>query len=238
MLRGLTFPASGDAGDIYGPTTAKGSGYLDQGTGALIGWQINGPCARVEEWVYLLLTGKGAAVWGLILGMMVLAVPGLAVTGTLQWTIGRRGRRCLRGMVSAGRADAIILAGTEGGTTWGFAAALARGVQAAGHSVHLTPLSACAPSNYRSARQIVVMTATRGNGSAQSSAKGALDQLGAVAPLPSVPLTVLGFGDRIFPDFCAFATAFGDGAHTLGWARLLPTGLIGRRSTQAFARWR
>ena len=53
-------------------------------------------------------------------------------------------------------------------------------------------------------RQIVVMTATWGDGAAPSSAKGALDKLSN----PTVPMTVLGFGDSSFTHFCAFAETF------------------------------
>jgi sulfite reductase (NADPH) flavoprotein alpha-component len=134
-------------------------------------------------------------------------------------------------------AETVILVGSEGGTTWGFAAALARALQGLGQSVHLAPLSTFAPQGYRHARRIVVMTATWGDGDAPSSAKGALQRVATAVPLKGVPLVVLGFGDRSFPAFCAHAEAMAAAAEAAGWAMPLPLDRIDRQSPQAFARW-
>jgi sulfite reductase (NADPH) flavoprotein alpha-component len=234
-LRDLTFPAPGDPSDVYTLTTAQGEGYVDQGNGALLNWATPGPWTKAWEWVYLLHTGQGAAVWGLILGLMVLSVPALAITGVASWVKSRRGRPRLHGMALAARAETVVLVGSEGGSTWGFAKTLAQGLQAAGQSVHLAPLSGFAPQRYTSARQIVVMAATWGDGAAPATARGALGLLATAKP--TVPLAVLGFGDSSFPAFCAFAQDFATAAQENGWPLLLPTGLIDRQSPQEFARW-
>lgn len=234
-LRSLTFPMTGDPTDVYTLTTAHGEGFLDQGNGAMLAWAVPGPWTKVWEWVYLLHTGQGAALWGLILGLVVLSVPFLAVTGTLSWINGRKGRPRLKGMVSAGRAETVVLVGSEGGSTWGFAPTLAKELQAAGQSVHVAPLSGFAPLKYTSASRIVVMTATWGEGTAPTSARDALELLEAATP--TVPLAVLGFGDRSFPAFCAFAHDFENAAREKGWQILLPLDEVDRQSPQDFARW-
>jgi sulfite reductase (NADPH) flavoprotein alpha-component len=48
---------------------------------------------------------------------------------------------------------------------------------------------------------------------------------------------VLGFGDRSFPAFCAFAAAVAEAARAKGWPMLLPFDTIDRQSAQDFARW-
>ena len=234
-LRSLTFPMTGDPTDVYTLSTAHGEGFIDQGNGAMLAWAVPGPWTKVWEWIYLLHTGQGAALWGLILGLVVLSVPFLAVTGTLSWMNGRKGRPRLQGMVSAGRAETVVLVGTEGGSTWGFAATLAKELQAAGQSVHVAPLSGFAPLKYTAARQIIVMAATWGDGAAPTSARGALDLLASATP--TVPLAVLGFGDRSFPAFCAFAHDFENAARENGWQILLPMDEVDRQSPQDFARW-
>lgn len=234
-LRDLTFPMSGDASDVFTLTTAHGEGYIDQGNGALLDWATPGPWTQVWEWIYLLHTGQGAALWGLVLGLIVVSLPVLAVTGTLSWYNARRGRPRLRGMVSARRADTVVLVGSEGGSTWGFAATLAKELQAAGQSVNVAKLTDFAPQRYQTARQIIVMTATWGDGAAPSSAKGVLENIAHM--LPTVPLAVLGFGDRSFPAFCAFAEDFEKAAVKSGWSLLLPMDQVDRQSPQDFARW-
>lgn len=228
-LRDLTFPA--DATDVYTLTTGAGMGYIDQGTGAALSFAAPGPWARVYEWIYLLHTGQGASLWGLILGLIVLSVPVLAVTGVLSWAKGRG--HGFRGAVPANVAQIVILVGSEGGTTWGFAATLARALVAVGQSVHVAALSSFAPERYSKARQIVVMTATWGDGAAPTSAKGALEKLST----PTVPMTILGFGDSSFAQFCAYANTFDQEARAKGWTMLMPTDQINRQSPQDFNRW-
>lgn len=230
-LRDLTFPA--DTSDVYTLTTGAGMSYIDQGTGAILAFDAPGPWTRINEWVYLLHTGQGAAVWGLILGVLVLSVPVLAVTGTISWAKGRRAP--LRGMAKASQAQTIVLVGSEGGTTWGFATTFARALQAAGQSVHLAPLSSFAPQTYGAARQIVVMSATWGQGTAPISAKGALARLATATP--SVPLAVLGFGDNTFAQFCGYAVDFERIARDKGWQILLPMDQVNRQSAPDFNRW-
>ncbi|GAB1479939.1 PepSY domain-containing protein [Paracoccaceae bacterium] len=236
-LRDLTFPYAGDATDVFTLTTGTGTGYIDQGTGEMLAWQSPGPWTVVGEWIYLLHTGEGAALWGLILGLAALTLPVLAVTGGLIWWRNRKSRPRLARMVAASAAETVILVGSEGGTTWGFAAALARALQDHGQGVHLAALSTFAPLTYRQAKRIVVMTATWGDGDAPTSAKGALEQMAANAPLKGVPLVVLGFGDRSFPAFCAYAEALETAAKAAGWAMPMPLDRIDRQSPQAFARW-
>ncbi len=223
-LHDLTFPYADDATDVFTVTTDAGSGYVDQGTGALLVWAAPGPWARIGDWVYLLHTGDGAALWGLILGLLTLAVPVLSVTGALIWWRRPRHPAALSGMASAGSARTVILVASEGGTTWGFAAALGRALQAAGQSVHLAPLSAFAPALYAQAERIIVMAATWGDGDAPASALGMAERLAASAPLRAVPLVVLGFGDQSFPAFCAFAERLDVAARQAGWANLLAAG--------------
>jgi sulfite reductase (NADPH) flavoprotein alpha-component len=236
-LRDLTFPYAGDAADVFTLTTAAGTGYVDQGTGEVLVWQAPGPWTVAGEWIYLLHTGEGAALWGLILGLAALTAPVLSVTGGLIWWRNRKSRPRLRGIKAASLAETVILVGSEGGSTWGFATALARALQEHGQDVHLTALSAFAPLTYKRAQRIVVLTATWGDGDAPSSAKGALERLAKAAPLAGVPLTVLGFGDRSFPAFCAFAEALETAAKSAGWFMPMALDRIDRQSPQAFARW-
>jgi sulfite reductase (NADPH) flavoprotein alpha-component len=144
-LRELTFPYPGDATDVFTLKTDRGTGYLDQGTGALLAWADLTGWERVSETIYMLHTGQGAATLGLVLGIMALGVPAMGATGVLVWLAGRRGRQHIRGNQPAGRAETILLVGSEGGSTWGFAATLHAALAQAGQSVHVGPMSGFAP---------------------------------------------------------------------------------------------
>ena len=236
-LRELSFPYPGDASDVFTLKTDRGTGYLDQGSGALLAWADLTGWERISETIYMLHTGQGAATLGLVLGLMALGVPAMGATGVLVWLAGRRGRPRIRGNQPAGRAETILLVGSEGGSTWGFVATLHAALTEAGQSVHVGPMSGFAPERYTRAERIIVLAATYGNGAAPASAKGFLDRLSAADRAPDLPLAVLGFGDRSFPAYCAFAEAVAAAAEAKGWAELLPLDTVDRQSPQDFARW-
>ncbi|MFC2967122.1 PepSY domain-containing protein [Acidimangrovimonas pyrenivorans] len=236
-LRELAFPYPGDATDVFTLKTDAGTGYLDQGSGALLVWAGNGPWQRLTETIYRLHTGQGAWPLGLLLGLMALGAPVMAGTGALLWLQGRRGRPRIRGNVAAGQADTVVLVGSEGGTTWGFAATLHAALTAQGHKVHTTAMARFAPARYGRAERIVVLTASYGDGAAPASATGFLDRLAALPRAPEARLAVLGFGDRQFPDFCGYARQVAEAAAARGWAPLIPYDTVDRQSPQDFARW-
>ena len=236
-LRELTFPYPGDTTDVFTLKTEAGTGTLDQGTGDLLAWGDLTAWEHVSETIYMLHTGQGAATLGLVLGMMAMGVPALGVTGALTWLAGRRGRPRIRANRPAGRAETILLVGSEGGSTWGFAATLHAALTEAGQSVHTAPMSAFAPDRYKAARRIILLAATYGDGAAPASARGFLDRLNALDRAPDAPLAVLGFGDRSFPAYCAYAREVADAARAKGWDALLPLDTVDRQSPQDFARW-
>jgi len=236
-LRDLSFPAAGDPQDVFTLRTTQGMGYVDAGTGTLLAWQQLSLSQRVSDTMEMLHTGQGAAVLGLILGVMALGVPVLSVTGVLVWLAGWRTRPKLRGNAPAAQADTVVLVGSEGGSTWGFATTLAEALRRAGQSVHIAPMSGFAPARYRQAQRYLILAATYGEGDAPASAQDFLARLQALDAPPTAPVAVLGFGDRSFPAFCAFASAVTDAAHAKGWPTLLPFDTIDRQSLQDFARW-
>ncbi|MBN9451370.1 MAG: PepSY domain-containing protein [Bosea sp.] len=236
-LRSLSFPDPADAADVFTLKTDRGMGDLDQGTGALLTWSEPSAWQRVSATVYMLHTGRGAAALGLILGLMALGVPAMAGTGFVLWFAGWPARPRIRSNVVAGRAETILLVGSEGGSTWGFAATLHAALSASGQTVHAAPMSTFEPARYRQARRVLILAATYGNGDAPASARGFLDRLKSLPGAPPAALAVLGFGDSSFPGYCAFAQAVSGAAETAGWHMLVPFMTVNRQSPQDFARW-
>ena len=236
-LRELNFPYAGDATDVFTLKTDSGIGYLDQGTGATLGWSRLSAWSRVSETIYMLHTGQGAALLGLFLGLTALTVPVMGATGLLIWLAGLSGRPRIRDNAAPGGAETVILVGSEGGITWGFAATLHLALTRAGQRVHTAPMSSFDPGRFSGADRYVVLAATYGNGDAPASAKGFLDRVAGLSAAPAARLAVLGFGDRSFPAFCAYARAVATAAEGRGWPLLLPFETVDRQSPQEFARW-
>ena len=236
-LRELSFPYPGDATDVFTLRTKQGMGYIDQGTGTLLVWASLTSGEKFAETIYMLHTGQGASVLGVLLGLMTLGVPAMGITGIFIWLAGRRNRPRLKHNQPAGRAKTILLVGSEGGTTWGFAASLHATLTKVGQKVHTAAMSDFAPQKYTHAKRIIILAATYGNGDAPASAKHFLKRLTQLDKAPDIPLTVLGFGDRSFPAYCAFAKTVAHAAQAKGWSMFLPFDTINRQSPQDFARW-
>src|SRR5690606_31954531 len=149
-------------------------------------------------------TGEGLWWLGLILGLAALTVPVMAATGPIIWWKRRQSKPKIAANRGPNAADSVILVGSEGNTTWGFARTLHDSLTQAGHRVHTAPMNQLAP-HYRSAQRLFILTATYGDGDAPASASRFLARLEKIVETPELPVAVLGFGDRQYPQFCGFA---------------------------------
>lgn len=234
-LKSLNFPADGDATDVFTLKTDRGQGYIDQGNGALLGWSDANWVDTVSDTVTMLHTGQGMAWLGLLLGLSALGVPVLGWTGLKVWLDSRRDRKLAS--VPAGEADTIILVGSEGGTTWGFAETLRSTLTEQGLAVHVAAMSAFAPDRWTKAKRLLLLAASYGDGEAPASAAGFLERFIDAPVHPGLSLAVLGFGERSFPAYCGFAAQIARTAEQKGWAMLTPFETVDRQSPQDFARW-
>ncbi|WP_018262090.1 PepSY domain-containing protein [Methylobacterium sp. WSM2598] len=233
-LDALTFPDPADPADVYVLRSSAGEASIDPATGRVLAFAPTTTLDRASRLVAALHTGRGAWALGLVLGLCAASTPVLAGTGLAIWLRRRsaRGRRPANLPLRA--ADTVILVGSEGNTTWGFAACLHDALTRAGHRVHTAPMNALSPA-HGAADRLLILAATAGDGAAPASASRFMDRLAAVAGSP--PVAVLGFGDRTFPHFCGFAREVADALDRKGWPRLMPPAWIDRQSAQGFAQW-
>lgn len=233
-LRELVFPAAGDPTDIFTITTSTGEGHVDQSTGAFLSFTANTFWQQLYETIYMLHTGQGLWWFGLLLGAAALAVPALAVTGVVIWAARRRQAVRLTANASWRTADTVILYGSESNATLSFAASVHDALTASGHAVHTAPMNSLRV--YPRAKRLLVLTSTYGNGSAPASAHrflGRLDRLGTRLPT----YAVLGFGDRSFARYCAYAERVDAALAAHGAQPLLMFTAVDKQSEQAFAAW-
>jgi sulfite reductase (NADPH) flavoprotein alpha-component len=233
-LRRLNFPAADDPQDTWKLTTAAGRGWVDRGSGRTLAWQPASTAQRLHDWATLLHTGEGAWPWALVLGLAAASIPLFWGTGLMLWWHTRSRTPRFGDNSALAQADMLIFVASENGSTWGFAQALHKALVRAGHKVHSAGLEHFQPG--AAARQIFVLAATYGDGQAPAHAAVALGRI-AQAPLTAARVTVLGFGDRQFGAYCAYAEALDQALRAKGWAQLLPLERIHQQSAQEFARW-
>lgn len=233
-LRELTLADPSVADDVFRVKTAAGEAAIDPATGRVVASLATTTLDRVDGVVRLLHTGRGAAALGLVFGLSAASVPLLAITGVVLWARRRTPRGTGLATVPATAADTVILVGSDGGSTRGFAETLARALIATGHAVHVAEMNAISEAHL-AADRLLILAATWGHGGAPASAAHFLERLETLEGRASV--AVLGFGDRTFPDFCGYARAVTAALAAKGFPFLLETKRVDRRSAQEFAQW-
>ncbi|CAM4230219.1 PepSY domain-containing protein [Vreelandella rituensis] len=235
-LRELVFPYPDDPQDVYSLTTSSGSGFVDPATGELLKFQPRATGSVFQQWMVSLHTGEGLWWLGLILGAAALTVPVLSMTGISIWWQRRRSSEQLPDNAEAYQADAIILVGSEGNTTWGFARELHTKLNKAGFRVHCSEMNALADS-YPQVSRLFILTSTYGDGDAPASARRFMARLRDFRSYKTLQYAVLGFGDRQFSNFCQFALNVDAALANKGLSRLHPIELIDRCSSSQFSEW-
>lgn len=233
-LRQLTLPAPDRRADAYELRTSAGEARIDAATGEMLAFTPAPLLERIQDVVIMLHTGRGAWVLGLLLGLSAACVPAFAVTGAAIWWRCRASRPRIANNVAPRSADTVVLVGSEGNATWGFATTLHNALTAAGHRVHTAAMNKLAPV-HTTADRMLILTSTYGDGAAPASATTFLPRLATLDT--SLPVAVLGFGDRNCPHFCGYAQDVSDALDEKGWPRLLPMKRVDRQSAQEFARW-
>jgi len=233
-LRKLNFPGTSDPEDTWKVATAQGQGWIDRYSGQMLAWQDTTFMQRVYDLAVVLHTGEAAWPWAVVLGLVGASVLLFWLSGVVIWWQARRHAPHITGNTPLAQADVLIFVASEGGSTWGFAQTLQDALSQGGHRVHTSALE-----NFRTTaatRQVFVLAATYGEGQAPAHASHALEHI-AKLNASAVPVTVLGFGDRQFPAFCAFAEAMDQTLRAQAWPALLPLECIHQQSGQQFARW-
>ena len=155
-------------------------------------------------------------------------------SGVVIWWQARRLAPHTTGNSPLAKADVLVFVASEGGSTWGFAQTLQ---DALGKNGPRVPTRALEDFQTTAAtKQVFVLAATYGDGQAPAHASHALERI-AKRSASAVPVTVLGFGDRQYPAFCAYAEAVEKTLRARGWTALLPLESIHQQSGQQFARW-
>ena len=235
-LRELVFPYPNDPTDVYSLSTTQGSGFVDQSTGELLQYQLRSGGSQFQHWMFRLHTGEGLWWLGIALGMVALTVPGLSFTGIRIWWLRRSASVYLGEGASIKTAEIVILVGSEGNTTWGFARDLQSELNLAGKSVHCASMNELA-EHYPQASVIFILTSTYGDGEAPSSASQFLTRLEHFQAEHALAFVVLGFGDRQFPKFCQYALDVDAELIGKGLQQRHPATLIDRGSALQFKEW-
>ena len=205
--------------------------------------QITGEIAKETRYPYSLMleklsldlhTGRTSVIWAVILGFASLNILFFIYTG-FAITFRRKGTK-VKNKFDATDAEYVILVGTENGSTLSFANKIHQQLLAKGHKSFLTEMNRF--THFPKARHLLIFTSTYGLGTAPANASH-FDKLILKFPQSQpVQYSIIGFGSKAYPDFCAYARYVDELLAQQNWAtRLLDLYTVNDRSVEELIAW-
>lgn len=205
--------------------------------------QVSGDIVEETRYPYAVLmerlsldlhTGRTNILWAIILGIASLNILAFMYTGFV--ITFRRTRTKIRNKYKPSQAEIVLLVGTENGSTLFFANQIHKQLLADGQRSFLAGMNQY--QVFGKASHIVVFTSTYGLGTAPANAIN-FEKLIQRYPQPQpIQFSVVGFGSKAYPDFCAYARHVDAVLEKQSWAvRFLPLHCIHDRSTEEFINW-
>ncbi len=238
----VSYPIPGDWFDVYSVKTKTGYVFIDQFTGEIVSQPSHSLSQKIFDWIMFLHTAEGSLSLSIILGITGLSVPLFGITGIVVWARRQRtGAGRIKHNVAAHQAEMVILVGSEGGSTWGFAKNLHVNLTKSGIKTHINSMNKL--RKYDHAKHIFIFTATYGDGAAPQNANRFLQRVTHLLTrskhkeLQHWSYSVLAFGDKAFPKYCAFAKQVDGLLARLERPKLIENIEVNKKSSQTFAHW-
>src|SRR5690606_7417659 len=208
--------------------------YVHQLTGEIVEETRYPYSLLLEKLSFDLHTGRTNAIWAIILGFASLNILFFIYTG-FAITFRRKGTK-VKNKFQASTAEYVILVGTENGSTLSLANNIHQQLLARGYKSFLTEMNRF--THFPKATHLLVFSSTYGLGTAPANA-GNFDKLMAKFPQnQTVQYSVIGFGSRAYPDFCAYARQVDALLARQSWASpLLHLHTVNDRSAEEFVEW-
>jgi len=230
----IEFPFSDDVEDFFTLKLHDQEIVVNQLTGDVLSTQVYD---KVTWWAKLSLsvhTGQDSAIWAIILGLASVNILYFIWSG-FAMTLKRRSGR-IKNKYKAAEAEIILLAGSENGSTFRYAAAIQEQLLKAGKISHLTELNHY--TVFPKAKQLLVLTATYGLGDAPTNASRFLSLLEKYPQPAPLQFAVLAFGSCAYPDFCKFGFDVHNALSRQEWAvPLIELHTINDRSPDEVQQW-
>ncbi|MGH1386381.1 PepSY domain-containing protein [Kordia sp.] len=235
-VKTIEFPFSDAIEDYFLIKLTNKELQVHQYTGEILSTYQLPWVAIASQWSLLLHTGQGTILWAIILLLACIALIFFMYSG-FKMTL----KRTKKSLISKNThdkdiAEFIILVGSETGNTYRFANLFFNALLANGKKVFITQLNAY--TNYKSAKHIVVMTSTYGEGEAPSNAKHFERLLQNTKHQHTIQYSVVGFGSLLYPDYCKYAVEVDIllNAHA-NFKAVMPVFKINNQSFTAFEDW-
>ena len=235
-IKKIEFPFSKDKEDYFFVKLVDRELKINQFNGQVISAKNKSLVALGSHYSLLLHTGKGSIIWSLALILSCFAILFFIISGFSMTLKRKKEESSVSNITTKEEAEYIILVGSETGSTIRFANAFKNGIIKAKKTVFTTELN-----NYTSfdnAKNIIIFTATYGDGDAPSNAYNFINLIRSVQQKNKLKVSVVGFGSKAYPEFCKYATL----VHTSlqkhsKFILLMPVFKINNQNINSFNNW-
>lgn len=202
-IRDINFPFSEDELDYYEVNLNDRDLLVHQYSGEIIS-EIEHPFNFIlSRWSYNLHTGTGNILWSTILFISSVSILFFIFSGFAMYFKKKRNTKNQLTLDDKDTSEIVILVGSEGGSTFAFAKVVATQLSKQGKRIFLSSLNEY--TTYKKATQLIILTATYGDGDAPSNARYFLKKLNNINQPNTVQYSVVGFGSKNYEHYCRFA---------------------------------
>jgi len=202
-VKKIEFPFSSSKEDYFNIKTIDNEFEINQFNGQIVSQKKQSLYLLGTHYSLLLHTGAGSILWSVILLLSCLAILFFIFSGFYMTIKRKRKTTSIINNTLKDKAEFIILVGSETGTTIRFATAFKNELIKAGKAVFITELNRY--SSYKNAKNIIIFTATYGDGNAPANAQNFIKLIHLIEPKRNLNYSVIGFGSKQYPAFCQFA---------------------------------
>jgi sulfite reductase (NADPH) flavoprotein alpha-component len=230
----IEFPFSDDPEEYYIITLKDREIEVNQVTGDVVSEKRFPMTTLLSDLSLNLHTGRASMLWAFILGIASLNILFFMYSG-FAMTLKRRASR-IKNKYKAEESKFILLVGSENGSSLRFANAIHKQLLAHGEKVFLTELNNF--STYPKAEHLIIFTSTHGLGDPPSNAGKFISLVKKTQQQQKINVSVVGFGSKAYPDFCAFARDIDTLLAKQNWTEeFLELQTVNDKSAEEFVNW-
>ncbi|WP_400262557.1 PepSY domain-containing protein [Sphingobacterium sp. SG20118] len=205
--------------------------------------QFNGDIIREVKYPYTaaleklsldIHTGRTNVIWAIILGLASLNIVFFIYSGFV--ITFKRTKTKVKNKYKADQAEIIILVGSENGSTLFYANQIHKQLLGDGKRSFLTSMNQY--GKYPNAQHLIIFTSTYGIGTAPTNASNFEELVLKFPQNKHVHYSVVGFGSRVYPDYCAYAAQIDEILEKQNWTtRFLALHKINDKSIPELTNW-
>jgi sulfite reductase (NADPH) flavoprotein alpha-component len=234
-VKSVEFPFSEDIEDYFFIKLLDKELLVNQYSGEIVSEQSYAIVQMTSQWSFILHTGSGTIVWSVVLCLVCISLLFFIYTGFAMTLKRIKNKEKVSNSIMKEDAEYIILVGSETETTYTFAALFFKALITAGEKAFISDLNSY--TTYDNAKQLIIFTATYGEGEAPANAKQFAELLDRTIQ-NQLEYAVLGFGSLMYPEYCKYAIVV-DALlqQQKAFTPKLPLFKINNQSQEAFKLW-